>query len=106
MKKYTDDDIIKIKKITCKVAGEYLGISPMAVSIGLQQEKLPIGYAIKNNGNKWSYHIIGERLVAYKNGNLNEITINRIEDNLNNIIKSFEEMKKDLLFIINNNNKK
>ena len=34
MAKYTDDDIRKASKITCKMAGEYLGISSMAVSIG------------------------------------------------------------------------
>lgn len=94
MKKYTDEDIRKLKKITCKIAGEYLGLSPMAISIGLQQEKLPIGYAIRNNGNSWSYYIIGERLIAYKNGKLNEITIKGIEDNLNKIVNSFENLKK------------
>jgi len=94
VKKYTDEDIRKLKKITCKIAGEYLGLSPMAISIGLQQEKLPIGYAIRNNGNSWSYYIIGERLIAYKNGKLNEITIKGIEDNLNKIVNSFENLKK------------
>ena len=32
MARYTDDDIRKASKITCKMAGEYLGISSMAVS--------------------------------------------------------------------------
>ena len=32
MAKYTDDDIRKASKITCKMAGEYLDISSMAVS--------------------------------------------------------------------------
>lgn len=41
MGKYTDDEIRAIKKITCKIAADYLGIAPMAVSIGMQQEKLP-----------------------------------------------------------------
>lgn len=31
MPKYTDDEIRNMKKITCKIAGEYLGISSMAV---------------------------------------------------------------------------
>lgn len=35
MGKYTDDEIREMKKITCKIAADYLGISPMAVSIGL-----------------------------------------------------------------------
>ena len=46
MGKYTDDEIRGMKKITCKIAADYLGISPMAVSIGMQQDRLPIGFAI------------------------------------------------------------
>ena len=46
--KYTDDDIRKQDKITCKIAADYLGISPMAVSIGMRNNLLPIGFAIHN----------------------------------------------------------
>ena len=35
MQKYTDDDIRNMNKITCKIVADYLGISPMAVSIGM-----------------------------------------------------------------------
>ena len=42
MPKYTDDEIRNMKKITCKIAGEYLGISSMAVSIGMRNNLLPI----------------------------------------------------------------
>lgn len=35
MQKYTDEDIRNMNKITCKIAADYLGISPMAVSIGM-----------------------------------------------------------------------
>lgn len=41
MGKYTDDDIRAMSKITCKIAGDYLGISPMAVSIGMRI-RLPV----------------------------------------------------------------
>lgn len=33
MPKYTDEDIRNMSKITCKIAADYLGISPMAVTI-------------------------------------------------------------------------
>lgn len=33
MPKYTDEDIRNMSKITCKIAADYLGISPMAVSM-------------------------------------------------------------------------
>ena len=46
--KYTDDEIRNMKKITCKIAGDYLGISSMTVSIGMRNNLLPIGFAIHN----------------------------------------------------------
>ena len=46
MPKYTDDEIRNMKKITCKIAGEYLGISSMAVSMGMRNNLLSIGFAI------------------------------------------------------------
>lgn len=48
MAKYTDDEIRAMSKITCKIAGDYLGISPMAVSIGIRNNLLPIGFAVHN----------------------------------------------------------
>lgn len=106
MAKYSDDDIRKLSKITCKIAGDYLGISPMAVSIGMRNNLLPIGFAIHNEdkiSDSWSYQIIGERLIAYKYGKITEVQIENIDKNLSTIISQFEEMKKDLLFILSEN---
>ena len=36
MEKYTDDDIRKMDKITCKIAADYLGISPNLLTIGMR----------------------------------------------------------------------
>lgn len=103
MGKYSDDEVRNCKKITCQIAGAYLGISPMAVSIGMRNDLLPIGFAIKNEdrySESWSYHIIDERLIAYKHGKITSIQVETIEKNLETIISKFEEMKKDLLFIL------
>lgn len=96
-------------KITCKIAADYLGISPMAVSIGMRNDFLPIGFAIHNEerdrtySESWSYHIIGERLIAYKYGKTSEVQVQNIEKSLNTIIEQFEEMKKDLVFLLSEN---
>ena len=45
MAKYSDDEIRSMKKITCKIAGDYLGIAPMAVSIGMRNDLLLIPYS-------------------------------------------------------------
>lgn len=109
MSKYTDDEIRNMKKITCKIAGDYLGISSMAVSIGMRNNLLPIGFAIHNEdrdrtySESWTYHIIAERLIAYKYGRISEVQVQNIEKNLSTIIQQFEEMKKDLVFLLSEN---
>lgn len=117
MPKYTDEDIRNMSKITCKIAADYLGISPMAVSIGMRNDLLPIGFAIHNEerdrtySESWSYHVIGERLIAYKYGKTSEVQVQNIEkslntiieQSLNTIIEQFEEMKKDLVFLLSEN---
>lgn len=103
MEKYTDEEIRGFKKITCKIAADYLGISSMAVSIGMRNDLLPIGFAIHNEdkySESWSYNIIAERLIAYKHGRISEVQVQNIEKSLNTIISQFEEMKKDLLFLL------
>lgn len=106
MPKYSDEEIRNFKKITCKIAADYLGISSMAVSIGMRNDLLPIGFTIHNEerySESWSYHIIAERLIAYKHGKITQIQVESIEKNLSTIINQFEEMKKDLLFILSEN---
>lgn len=106
MAKYTDEEIRNITKITCKIAADYLGISPMAISIGMRNDLLPIGFAIHNEdkySDSWSYQIIDERLIAYKHGKITEVQVQNIEKSLDTIITQFEEMKKDLLFILSEN---
>jgi hypothetical protein len=101
--KYTDEEIRNMKKITCKIAADYLNVAPMAISIGMQQEKLPIGFAIHSKDrytDSWSYNIIAERLIAYKHGTISQIQVQGIEHNLERIITEFTEMKKDLSFLL------
>ena len=44
MGKYTDDEIRSMPKITAKIAADYLGISPMMVTLGMRNNVLPIGF--------------------------------------------------------------
>lgn len=106
MGKYSDEDIRSFSKITCKIAADYLGVSPMAVSIGMRNDLLPIGFAIKNEDSyteSWSYHIVDERLIAYKHGKITNVQVQNIEKNLETIIAQFQSMKDDLLFILSEN---
>ena len=106
MSKYTDDELRAVSKVTCKIAGEYLGISPNAISIGMRNGLLPIGFAVHNEdrdtrfSESWSYHIVVERLIAYNHGKINEIQVQNIEKNLSVMIEKFEELRQELLFIL------
>lgn len=72
---YTDTEILEMKKITPKIAGEYLGVTTDSVVFSLRCDaengtsNLPIGYAVRTvNDKAWRYVIIPQKLVAYKNG--------------------------------------
>ena len=51
-------------RITTAEAAAILNVSPQFVRIGLQQEKLPIGTAVKMSG-RWTYHISAKLLADY-----------------------------------------
>ncbi|HAQ40667.1 MAG TPA: hypothetical protein DCM73_07430 [Clostridiales bacterium] len=106
MSKYTDDEVRAMSKITIKVAADYLGISPNILTLGMRNNVLPIGFAIKNEDKyreSWTYSIIPERLIAYNHGKINEIQVEGIEKNLSTIISQFEDLKRDLLFLLSEN---
>ena len=103
MSKYSDEDIRSLSKITIQTAADYLGISPNLVKIGMRNNLLPIGFAVQNEERfreSWTYAIVPERLIAYKHGKVNEVQVEGIEKNLSAIITQFEEMKRDLLFLL------
>ena len=103
MKSYTDDEIRELKRLNCAIAADYLGVTANAVRIGMQQERLPIGFANHHKDrytDHWSYHIVAERLIAYKHGKINELQVEGIERNLERIIEEFTEVKKDLMSLL------
>ena len=103
MAKYSDEEIRAMPKITIKIAADYLGISPNMLTLEMRNNLLPIGFAVHNQDryrDSWSYTIVPERLIAYNHGKVNEVQVENIEKNLNTIIHQFEEMKRDLVFLL------
>ena len=103
MAKYSDEEIRAMPKITIKIAADYLGISPNMLTLEMRNNLLPIGFAVHNQDryrDSWSYTIVPERLIAYNHGKVNEVQVKNIEKNLNTIIHQFEEMKRDLVFLL------
>ena len=55
-------------RITTQEAAEQLNITKLTVQVLMQQERLPIGYAVKNPGSsKYHYIIYQELLDGYVN---------------------------------------
>ncbi len=55
-------------RITTKQAAEKLNITQLTVQVLMQQDRLPIGYAVKNPGSsKYHYVIYQELLDGYVN---------------------------------------
>jgi hypothetical protein len=106
MGKYSDEEIRAMSKITNKIAADYLGISPNLLTLGMRNNLLPIGFAVHTQDryrDSWSYTIVPERLIAYNHGKINEVQVENIDKNLKTIIEQFEEMKRDLLFLLKEN---
>jgi hypothetical protein len=106
MAKYSDEEIRNMPKITIKIAADYLGISPNMITLGMCNDLLPIGFAVRNEDRyreSWSYTIVPERLIAYNHGKIDAVQVESIEKNLNTIINQFEKMKRDLLFLLSEN---
>ena len=54
-------------RITTQKAAEKLNLTRLTVQVLMQQEKLPIGYAVKNPGSTQYHYIIYDELVeGYK----------------------------------------
>lgn len=53
-----------MQKLTVKEAAEILGVSPQFIRVGLQQNVLPIGTAVKMSS-VWTYHISPKLLEEY-----------------------------------------
>lgn len=106
MGRYTDDEIRAMSKITIKTAADYLGISPNLLTLGMRNNLLPIGFAVKHDEayrSNWTYVIVPERLIAYNHGKVNEVQVENIEKSLDTIVQKFEEMRHDLVFLLKEN---
>lgn len=66
------ESIKSMKSIPINIVAELLGKSPQFVRVGLQQQTLPIGSAVKMS-TEWCYHVSYELLKNY-------IGIERIND--------------------------
>lgn len=55
----------KMKNLTVEDAAKAIGKTPQFVRVGLQQQRLPFGTAVKMPGGRWSYSISSELLKQY-----------------------------------------
>ena len=51
--------------MTVEEASKVLGMTPQFIRIGLQQERLPFGVAVKTSENRWTYHIVDSKVYEF-----------------------------------------
>lgn len=66
----TDAEILAKDNVPPRLAAKYLDVGALSIYYALQQGAAPFGYAVKNPGGKYTYHISPGLLVAYKRGTL------------------------------------
>lgn len=55
------------RRTTPQDVAKAIGVTPQFIRVGMQQGRLPYGYALKMSANRWTYHISPE-LVAKAEG--------------------------------------
>lgn len=85
----TDDEILKMDKVTPAVVAKYLGMPYAQLTWLLQEGQLPFGKALKKG--KWNYYIDSKKLVDYKNGRSDISILLRM---INELQKSADENQK------------
>lgn len=60
-----DVDFTKMQNVPVAVTAKLIGKSDEFVRIGLQQNRLPFGTAVKISGDRWTYHISPGLLQQY-----------------------------------------
>lgn len=69
-------------RITTKEAAEKLNMTQLTVQVLLQQERLPIGYAVKNPGSTRYHYIIYSELL---DGYIKKVETGALWGNTNNL---------------------
>lgn len=54
----------RLNRLSVVDAAELMGVTQQFIRMGLQQEKLPFGYAVKRSG-RWSYYISPVKFTEY-----------------------------------------
>ena len=71
MKEITEAEIRAAKVVTPLMAANYLHRGVDTIRYGMQAKMFPFGVAFKPDAHaRWIYHIQGEALIKYKNGEL------------------------------------
>ena len=66
----TEDEIRAYDNVPVETAARYIGMSTSTMYRGLQEERIPFGFAVPNDEGHWVYNISPEGLIKYKRGEL------------------------------------
>lgn len=90
----TDDEILAYDNVPPAVAGKYVKMSTPTMYLGLQQGRVPFGFAIENpETNTWTYNISPGGLVKYKREGCPIIRLGDLRDIIADNVKDYIDAK-------------
>lgn len=90
----TDEEIMSFDNVPPEVAGRYVKMSTPTIYAGLQQDRIPFGFAVENPETRtWTYNISPGGLVKYKHEGKPIIRLGDLRDVLTDYIKDYTDAK-------------
>lgn len=103
----TDKEILAYTSVPPDVAGRYINMSTPTIYAGLQQDRVPFGFAVENpETGTWTYNISPGGLVKYKQegkpiirlGDLREVITDFVKDYLDARLGGLSKVLDTVLF--------
>ncbi len=90
----TDEEILKYDNVPPEVAAVYVRMSTPTIYKGLQQDRIPFGFAVENEEtHTWTYHISPGGLVRYKREGKPIIRLGDLREVLTDYVQEYTDAK-------------
>lgn len=90
----TDEEVLTYDNVPVDVAAKYVKMSTATINTGLQQDRIPFGFAVQNpKTGTWTYNISPGGLVKYKREGKPIIRLGDLRDVLTDYVKDYTDAK-------------
>lgn len=90
----TDEEILALEVVPVEMAAKYVKSGVATIQYGLQDQRLPFGFAVKNPKTEtWTYNISPGGLVKYKHEGCPIIRLGNLQDVITDCVERIIEAK-------------